>query len=62
MELAVLRGEASRVRKLAEAVSAERGVRHGRLLVVAQDTHAPPAPTRDAETFETVTQDDHRQP
>ena len=46
MELAVLRGDAARVRRFAEAVSAERGVRHGRLLVVAQDGPAPPDPAR----------------
>lgn len=35
MELAVLKGEVAQVRRFAEAVSAERGVRHGRLLVIA---------------------------
>ncbi|UFN48110.1 nickel-responsive transcriptional regulator NikR [Roseomonas sp. OT10] len=37
MELAVLKGDAARVRRFAEAVSAERGVRHGRLLVIAPE-------------------------
>lgn len=37
MEIAVLRGEAARVRRFAEDVAAERGVRHGRLLVVAPE-------------------------
>lgn len=42
MELAVLKGDATRIRRLAGAVSAERGVRHGRLLVVVQDGPRPP--------------------
>ncbi len=37
MEVAVLRGETERVRELATKVMAERGVRHGRLIVVPLD-------------------------
>jgi CopG family transcriptional regulator, nickel-responsive regulator len=35
MEVAVLRGDAAAVRRFADAVSAERGVQHGRLLLVS---------------------------
>jgi CopG family nickel-responsive transcriptional regulator len=37
MEVSVLRGETARVRELATGVTAERGVRHGRLVVVPVD-------------------------
>jgi CopG family nickel-responsive transcriptional regulator len=40
MEVTVLRGEAAKVRGFGEAVIAERGVRHGRLLMMdASHTH-----------------------
>jgi CopG family nickel-responsive transcriptional regulator len=35
MELAVLKGEAAELRRFADALTAERGVRHGQLLLVA---------------------------
>jgi CopG family nickel-responsive transcriptional regulator len=40
MEVAVLRGEAQQVRHLADHVIAERGVRHGRLVIVPVDAEA----------------------
>jgi len=40
MEVAVLRGEAQQVRHLADHVIAERGVRHGRLVMVPVDAEA----------------------
>jgi CopG family transcriptional regulator, nickel-responsive regulator len=40
MEVAVLRGEAKHVRHLADHVIAERGVRHGRLVMVPVDAEA----------------------
>lgn len=44
LEVAVLRGEAETVRHFAEAVMAERGVKHGKLLVLAPE--APDAEPR----------------
>jgi CopG family nickel-responsive transcriptional regulator len=40
MEVAVLKGEAKQVRHLADHVIAERGVRHGRLVMVPVDAEA----------------------
>jgi CopG family nickel-responsive transcriptional regulator len=34
MEVAILKGQVSKVRALADRVQAERGVRHGRLVIV----------------------------
>jgi CopG family nickel-responsive transcriptional regulator len=41
MEVAVLKGEAAAVRRFAEAVAAERGVRHGQLLLMSPDPGEP---------------------
>jgi CopG family nickel-responsive transcriptional regulator len=40
MEVAVLKGESGHVRHLADHVIAERGVRHGRLVMVPVDAEA----------------------
>lgn len=37
LEVAVLKGEGAEIRRFAEAVTGQRGVRHGRLLVVAPE-------------------------
>jgi len=50
MEVAVLKGEAAEVRHLADHVIAERGVRHGRLVMVPVDAEAEKHPHADAKS------------
>jgi CopG family nickel-responsive transcriptional regulator len=42
MEVTILRGKTEKVRKFAEHVIAERGVRHGRVMVVPTDVLSKP--------------------
>jgi CopG family transcriptional regulator, nickel-responsive regulator len=44
MEVTILRGKADKVRRFAEHVIAERGVRHGRVVLVPTDALAKPHP------------------
>jgi CopG family nickel-responsive transcriptional regulator len=49
MEVTILRGKTGKVRKFAEHVIAERGVRHGRVMLVPTDVLAKPdAPGHEA--------------
>ena len=49
MEVTILRGKTEKVRKFAEHVIAERGVRHGRVVLVPTDVLAkPPAGQHEA--------------
>ena len=50
MEVAVLKGEAHDVRHLADHVIAERGVRHGRLVMVPVDEESEKHPHADAKS------------
>ena len=43
MEVTILRGKTEKVRKFAEHVIAERGVRHGRVVLVPTEVLAKPA-------------------
>lgn len=44
MEVTILRGKSGKVRRFAEHVIAERGVRHGRVVVVPTDALVAPQP------------------
>ncbi len=44
MEVTILRGKSGKVRRFAEHVIAERGVRHGRVVVVPTDALGAPQP------------------
>jgi CopG family nickel-responsive transcriptional regulator len=44
LEVAVLKGEAAEIRRFAEALTGQRGVRHGSLLVLAPEAGPAPHP------------------
>jgi CopG family nickel-responsive transcriptional regulator len=41
LETVILRGPTAAVQKLADAISAERGVHHGKLNLISVELHAP---------------------
>lgn len=46
LETVILRGDTAEVRRFAETLCAERGVRHGAVNVISVESHEPHAPTR----------------
>ncbi len=46
LETVILRGDTTDVRRFAETLCAERGVRHGAVNVISMEAHEPHAPSR----------------